>query len=192
AEIENQKTENVQIWNQNVLDLKLPPDSFSSGYKLVANLPYNISSVFLRKFLTSSARPDLMVLLLQKEVAERIVAKPPNMSLLALSVQYYAEPQFIKKVSPASFWPRPRVESAIVKLKIRSKFKCSPREEKKLFQVIRIGFSSKRKMLKNNLAGGLRRDAGEVEKIFLNLDFNPKVRPQELSLEDWLKIITYF
>lgn len=187
-ELKERGVDNVQILNQNVLDLKLPPNPLSPNYKVVANLPYNITSVFLRKFLSHSGRPDLMVLLLQKEVAERIVAEPPDMSLLALSVQYYTYPKFVKKVPAKSFWPRPKVDSAIIKLKNRNKFLCSPNGEKRLFQLARIGFSSKRKMLKNNLAGGLGISVTQIEKELEHIGFNPRIRAQELSLEDWIKI----
>lgn len=186
------KVDNVQVWNQNILDLRLPPDPFTKGYKVVANLPYNITSVFLRKFLTHPSRPDSMVLLLQKEVAERIIAQPPDMSLLALSVQYYTEPRFVKKVTASNFWPQPKVDSAIIKLTTRNDFLCPPEKEKKLFQLARMGFSAKRKMLKNNLAGGLRQNVSEIEKMMADNGFNTKVRAQEISLQDWVRLLKIF
>ena len=187
----SQGVENARVLNSNILDWDFRgaglPD-FKEGYKIVANLPYNITSKFLRKFLSGQDKPELMVLLLQKEVAERIAARPPQMSLLAVSVQYYANPCLVEKVPASSFWPRPKVDSAIVKIKLKDKFPLSPEEEKKFFRLVKFGFSSRRKMLKNNLAAALRADPETLEKALVHLKFNPKIRAQDLSVPDWLKL----
>ncbi len=188
SELEKRKISNVCLLNQDILDLELPPSNLKGSYKVMANLPYNISSIFLRKFLSSPGRPKLLVLLLQKEVAERIVAEPPQMSLLAVSVQYYTYPCFVKKVTPGNFWPSPRVDSAIVKLRVKPKLPLPQGREESFFKLVKAGFSSKRKMLKNNLVSRSEFSAGEVEEIFSDLGLNPKIRAQELSLDDWLKI----
>ena len=160
-------------------------------YKIVANLPYNITSVFIRKFLTSENKPSEMVLMLQKEVAERICAKPGDMSLLALSVQFFAEPEIIAKVPKEDFYPSPRVDSAIIKLRIKNEeLRIKDIEEKEFFRIAKFGFSAKRKMLKNNLAGGLHITPAEAEKILVKAGFNPKARAEDLSVEDWRKIVT--
>lgn len=186
--LKNKEIKNARVVNRDIMDLELPPRELGDDYKVVANLPYNITSVFLRKFLSDPGRPESMVLLLQKEVAERITAEPPHMSLLALSVRYYGEPFFVKKVSAANFWPRPRVDSAIVRIKVRSKFLCDRSEEEDFFRLIRAGFSSKRKMLKNNLVSNLGIKSSEAESALKEAGLNPGIRPQELSLNDWVKL----
>jgi len=162
----------------------------SRNYKIVANLPYNITSVFLRKFLSAELKPSLMVLMLQKEVAERIIAKPPKMSLLAASVQFYAQAEIIEIVPANNFWPKPEVDSAIIKLKVESeKLKVN---EKELFRLVRIGFSAKRKMLKNNLANGYHISPKEAEEWLKKANFSPTIRAQELTVDDWIKLFGEF
>ncbi len=210
----SREVENVEVINEDILKLEVrnlkfgencrPSGSASAqtprvcNYKIVANLPYNITSVFLRKFLSMEQKPNLMVLMLQKEVAERIVAKKGKMSLLAVSIQFYAEAEIIQIVSRNNFWPEPKVDSAIIKLIPRASALSDPRglrarrprgsdNEKEFFRLVKIGFSAKRKMLKNNLANGYhiaQEDAGQWLK---KAGFSLKVRAQELSVEDWVK-----
>jgi|WetSurMetagenome_2_1015567.scaffolds.fasta_scaffold01610_10 16S rRNA (adenine1518-N6/adenine1519-N6)-dimethyltransferase len=186
-------TENVEIINENILDFKVL-ETFSkfkiqnSKFKIVANLPYNITSVFLRKFLTAKNKPEQMVLMLQKEVAERICAKPGDMSLLALSVQFFAEPEIIATVPKENFWPMPKVDSAIIKIKVKSYKVESNIEEKEFFRLAKFGFSAKRKMLKNNLAGGLHLKPSAVEAMLVESGLNPKTRAEDLSVNDWLRL----
>ena len=128
-----------------------------------------------------------MVLMLQKEVAERIAAQAPDMSLLALSVQFYGVPQIIKEVKAGNFWPEPKVDSAILKITSK-KNKYSSEEQKLFFRLAKMGFAAKRKMLKNNLCGGFKlkgEDKKIVEELMEKLAFNPRVRAEDLRLEDW-------
>jgi 16S rRNA (adenine1518-N6/adenine1519-N6)-dimethyltransferase len=165
-------------------------------YKIVANLPYQITSKFLKYVLTRPDKPETMTLMLQKEVAERIISVPPRMSLLSTSVQLYSVPKLLFGVSKKDFWPEPKVDSAVIQLKAisgpagkRSKQKV---DDKDLFRLIRMGYSAKRKMLKNNLAAGLKLETKEVEKRIIQAGFNAKVRAQELSVADWLKLFVNF
>ncbi len=173
----------------------------NSKYKVVANLPYNITSIFLRKFFSAEIKPESMVLMLQKEVAKRITAKPLKMSLLAVSVQFYAKPEIVEIVPRNNFWPEPEVDSAIIKIIPHSPPLNLPLskgekqrgsvvvdKEKDFFRLVKIGFSAKRKMLKNNLAAGLRISQAEAENKLKMAGFNEKIRAQELSMEDWLKL----
>ena len=159
-----------------------------NSYKIIANLPYNITSVFLRKFLSVDAGPKEMTLMLQKEVAERITAKPGKMSLLAVSVQFYADAEILKYVPKTDFWPMPAVDSAIISLKLKVESRKFNVDEKLFFRLVKFGFSSKRKMLKNNLISGYHEDEEKILKILKNCDFNLKIRAQELSLDDWYKL----
>ncbi len=176
---------NIDLINQNVLDFN--PDDLPIGYKIVANLPYNITSVFLRKFLNANNKPDQMTLMLQKEVAERIVAKPGSHSMLSLSVQFYADPEIMRLVDKTDFWPAPKVNSAVLSIKIKPEkdLPFSESGQKDFFRLLKFGFSSKRKMLKNNLAGAFRKTPIELGAILGQAGFKPSVRAQELSLLDW-------
>jgi len=191
--------ENVEIINEDILKFNLDSyinKEFGEKYKIVANLPYNITSIFLRQVFSLSKRPELMILMLQKEVAERIVARPGEMSILAISVQYYAEVKIVSGVKANNFWPAPEVDSAIISF--RSKLKNNLgrdyklEDDKKFFRLIKFGFSAKRKMLKNNLAGGFKIETEIAEKILIKNGLNPKIRAEDLSLLEWSKIFADF
>ena len=184
--IKSQDIENVQVINEDILrfNVNLLKDQ---SYKIVANLPYNITSIFLRQFLEAEHHPEALILMLQKEVAQRINATPPDMSILAVAVQYYAMPQIIRTVKAGNFWPEPEVDSAIIKITVDQKI-LSPAETKLFFRLVKIGFSAKRKMLKNNLAGGLKIEAKIIADILTQERFDPKIRAEDLSLAQWRKL----
>ncbi len=181
-----QKLDNVTLLNNDILQTKVK-EILPLKYKVVANLPYNITSIFLRTFLESDFRPQSFVLMLQKEVAERITAQAGEMSLLALSVQYFGTPEIINIVPAADFYPAPEIDSAIVKITTTSNL-ASAAATKLFFRLARIGFSAKRKMLKKNLANGLKIPVTEIEKALVELNLDLKIRPQDLSLSDWKKM----
>jgi 16S rRNA (adenine1518-N6/adenine1519-N6)-dimethyltransferase len=156
-------------------------------YKIVANLPYNITSIFLRKFLEGNFKPASFTLMLQKEVAERITARAGDMSLLALSVQFFAQAKIVAPVSKRDFWPAPEVDSAIIHLQVTNDNKKI--DQKLFFRLARIGFSAKRKMLKNNLANGLKISATETQNMLVKAGLNPLTRAEDLGLDDWLKLL---
>jgi len=162
-----------------------------TSYKIVANLPYNITSHFLKKFLTAENRPIEMTLLIQKEVAERICASAGQMSLLAVSVQLYGQPKIIKIIKKENFWPQPKVDSAILKISnIRTEKEIGKHlegiTEEFFWQIVRIGFSAKRKQLQNNLSAGLQIPEKKKKKILNQANFDPKIRAQNLSVKDWI------
>ncbi|MCK4554612.1 ribosomal RNA small subunit methyltransferase A [Candidatus Parcubacteria bacterium] len=180
------------VMNEDILKFKISKFKIQN-YKIVANLPYNITSIFLRKFLSDEVKPKLMVLMLQKEVAERIVAKPGKMSLLAVSVQFYAKPEIIEIVPADNFWPKPAVDSAIIKLSIKPPSGLRATGWlRDFFRLVKIGFSAKRKMLKNNLANGYHISQQEAEDKLKKADFDIKIRAQELSVEDWARLFEEF
>lgn len=158
------------------------------NFKIVANLPYSITSVFLKKFLTAKNQPHAMTLLLQREVAERICARAGQMSLLAVSVQLYAQSRIVSFVAPDSFWPKPSVQSAIIKIENIKPFPYSDISEVKFWRIVKCGFSAKRKTLQNNLANSLHLPKDQVAQILTNLGLKVTVRAQELSLDDWYKL----
>ena len=157
-------------------------------YKLVANIPYYITGKILRLFLDIESKPTLMVLLVQKEVAERICAKQGKGSILSNVVNYFGKAEFVGKVEKENFDPVPKVDSAIIKISIK-KSKKNQDYEKKFFRIIKIGFSSPRKTLINNLSSGLQKNKKEVGEILKKAELDLALRPQNLSLEDWRKIV---
>jgi len=156
------------------------------SYRVVANLPYYITSPVLRMFLEAEKKPELLALMVQKEVAQRICAKPPDMSMLAVSTQFYAVPKIIAYVRKTAFWPRPKVDSAIVKI--------VPNKEKPVvapdtfFRVVKAGFKQPRKQLANNLATELNLSRQETESLLKKADIKPEQRAETLSLKDWINL----
>lgn len=159
-----------------------------TNYKIVANLPYYITSPVIRMFLESEKPPSEMILMVQKEVAERIVASPGQMSILSVAVQYYAKPEILFTVGKKNFDPAPKVDSAVIKISEIKKQK-SKIEDKKFFRLIRAGFCSKRKTLVNNLANSFHLDKKKVEEKIKKAGFLTTARAQELSVKDWKRLI---
>lgn len=180
---------NFKLINQDIL--KFDPNLLPAGYKVVANIPYYLTSNLIRKFLESVNPPQLMVLLVQKEVAQRIVAGPGDMSVLAFSVQYYARPQYVMDVKKELFDPIPKVDSALIRIVHNSRpiFKA---DTKKLFRLVKAGFGEKRKTLRNSLSGGLQLDTKTIESLLRDCGIEPKKRAQELSMGDWQKLYEHF
>ena len=188
--LECQNVKNVKIIEGNILKFKT--DSLElKTYKLVANLPYYITSPVIRKFLESKNPPSSIVLMVQKEVAQRIAAKPPHMSLLAVSVQFYAEPKIISYVSKGSFWPRPKVDSAIIKIVPRksAEIDVTPRS---FFAIAKAGFSQPRKQILNNFFGGLGINKEVAKDWLLKNKIKPEQRAETLNVDDWENLAKSF
>jgi len=192
---------NVKIIKGDIL--KLDPKPYTlKPYKVVANLPYYIVSPVIRKFLENTGvQPLQMILMVQKEVAQRICNKPPNMSILAVSVQFYAKPEILFYVSKNSFWPRPAVDGAVIKI-VPRQFRAAPRSElrsttgvfvsrqfrERFFRIVKAGFSQPRKQLCNNLAKGLKLNKEKTKNWLLENQINPTQRAETLKIEDWLNL----
>ena len=183
---------NVEILEADILKFKIE-DLKLGSYKIVANIPYYITSHFLRTVFESASwritQPNLIVLTIQKEVAQQIMAKPPHMNLLALSVQYYSQPEIISYISKNNFRPIPKVDSAIIRLRpynVRDDSTALLRYN--LFRLIKIGFSEKRKILSSTLARKLHLSKGGVMLVFKKSNIDSKSRPENLSLNDWQRL----
>jgi 16S rRNA (adenine1518-N6/adenine1519-N6)-dimethyltransferase len=186
AEILNRhEVANLEVWQKDVRELDL--SGLPKGYKVVANIPYYLTSPIFRLFLESKNRPKLMSLLIQKEVAQRICAEPGQMTVLALSVQYYGKPSYIQTVERHKFWPAPKVESAIIQVKVYDQ-PAFEADASKLFRLIKAGFGERRKMLKNSLAGGLNISIELAIKLIGGAKISPTARAQELSLSEWERL----
>jgi len=192
--------QNVEIIQKDIL--KIPDSRFQilNSDKLVANLPYYVVSPVIRKFLESESPPKEMILMVQKEVAQRICAQPPDMNLLAVSVQFYAEPKIISYVPKTSFWPQPKVDSAIIKIIPYSHGRIRiPRAEGEgcafrmlFFKIVKAGFSQPRKQLINNLSKKLKIDKIKVKDWLLKTNIQPTQRAETLDVEDWIKLSKSF
>jgi 16S rRNA (adenine1518-N6/adenine1519-N6)-dimethyltransferase len=158
-------------------------DLVPKDYKVVANIPYYLTSALIRKLLEEESQPSEIILMIQKEVAQRICSAPPDMSLLSVSVQFYATPEIISYVSKESFWPAPKIDSAIIKITPHKKAPNTNREV--FFKVVKAGFSHPRKQLANNLSKELHKKREEVELWLLNNHIQPTQRAETLSILDW-------
>lgn len=184
-----QDYQNIEIIQGDIRKLSLK-DLKLSDYQIVTNLPFNITGLVLKRFLSEKPKPRLITLILQKQVAERITAQPSQMSILAVAVQFYAQAKIISSVSRNNFWPKPKVDSVIMKIiPFNGPTSLGNRiSEERFFQIVKAGFSSPRKYLLNNLAKGAIIDKVKGNKIFKKLGFNLQARAQELSVEDWIKL----
>lgn len=181
---------NSEIITADILKTDWPKLVSGKSYALIANIPYYLTSRLIRVFLEADHQPAYMVLMVQEEVAERIVAKPPRMSLLSLSVQAYGKPKLIARVSKKEFSPQPKVDSSIIKISdiSQSFFIKNKISEKDFFRLLRAAFSQKRKQLANTAAGffGSKREAAiRIKKAGLS----PTSRPQELKITDWVRLL---
>ena len=160
-------------------------------YKIVANLPYYAATAIIRKLLESETKPKLMILMLQKEVAQRICPKSSKMSLLAISIQLYADAKIIDYVSKNAFSPKPKVDSAIIKIKPLTNNRESVNIDL-FFKIVKAGFSQPRKQLLNNLSKNLKLPKEEIKIWLNNNDIDSIKRGQDLNLNDWLALTKKF
>jgi len=157
-------------------------------YKIIANIPYYITGQFLRKFLENDNQPERIVVMVQKEIADRIVAQAGKESILSISVKAYGNPKKILKVTKENFSPAPKVDSAILLISNISKklFTENKINEKRFFEILHAGFAHKRKILMGNLKNTFGAD--KINKIFTECQINEKARAENLTVEQWLAL----
>jgi 16S rRNA (adenine1518-N6/adenine1519-N6)-dimethyltransferase len=176
----------LEVINQDILtfDLRNLPED----YVVVANVPYYITSKIVQLLTTAVNKPRTIVLLIQKEVAERMAARPGEMSILAVSSQVYAEVRLGEVVPAALFTPPPKVDSQVVILEMRQKPQVTQEDEKHFFRIVKAGFSAKRKKLRSSIASGLHISKPEAEKLLKDASISPEDRAEELSIDDWARL----
>lgn len=157
----------------------------NNEFVVVANVPYYISSAIIWHFLEPEKRPKRMVITMQYEVAERIMAQPGDMSLLTVAVQFYGKPTIVSKLSPAVFWPRPNITSAVVRIDTHPTPPVDVPSSTAFFRVVKAGFSMKRKQLKNSISGGLQVKSNLASQFLESAGIDPQRRAETLSLEEW-------
>jgi len=158
----------------------------NAGYKAIGNIPYYLTSRLLRLLLENPIKPKLIVLMIQKEVAKRLIAQPPKMNLLSACVQFYAKPEIICYVPRTAFYPEPKVDSAVIKITpIKTEKNIDKIQIKKFFRVVKAGFEQPRKLLINNLSRNFQIKKDSLQKIFLQLNMPLNTRAQNLSIKEW-------
>jgi len=195
---------NITIINEDILGIEPAtliqeqkagfPQAINSpfNYKVVANLPYYITSPVLRHFLEASVKPQIMVVMVQKEVAEAIAAEPGQMSLLSISVQFYGQPRIISYVPAQCFYPAPEVDSAILQVDVYPQPAVAVTDERGFFDLVQAGFSASRKQIVNSLAQGLELPKAEVLSLLEKSHIAPQRRAETLALEEWARLWQVF
>jgi 16S rRNA (adenine1518-N6/adenine1519-N6)-dimethyltransferase len=177
----------LEVVNEDILQFDL--SRLPNGYKVVANVPYYITSKIIEKLMTAKNKPSMVVILVQKEVAERVAARQGEMSILAVSAQVYAEARLGVEVPKEYFTPPPKVDSQVVVLETREMPIVKPDDERLFFRVVKAGFSSKRKKLRSSISAGLALDKLATEQLLTKAHVDPNDRAEDLSLDDWLRIM---
>jgi 16S rRNA (adenine1518-N6/adenine1519-N6)-dimethyltransferase len=161
------------------------PTSQLTNYKVVANLPYYITSAILRHLLEAAVRPSLLILTMQLEVAQRLIAAPGDLSLLAISVQFYGKPMIVTRVNAGAFYPAPQVDSAVVRIDVHPQPPVEVHNVDRFFAVVKAGFGQKRKQIHNALRSGLALPAETIGAALGQANIDPKRRAETLSLQEW-------
>ncbi len=180
--------QNVRVVQGDILELKISELIDQPEYIVAANIPYNITSAIIRHLLEGDVKPRRVVLTIQKEVAERICAKPGDMSLLALSVQVYGKPSIAAKIPAGCFHPVPNVDSAILRIDIYKEPLIPPELLKTFFRLIKAGFSQKRKTLRNSLSAGLNISSQLAVEFLTAAKIDFMRRAETLSIEEWKEL----
>lgn len=176
----------LKVVNQDILTFNLR--TVPKNYIVVANVPYYITSKIVQMLTTSDNPPRAIVLLVQKEVAERMAAEPGDMSILAVSAQVFADVHLGDVVPAELFTPPPKVDSQVVVLNMHDTPKVAPENEKAFFRVVKAGFSAKRKKLRSSLASGLGISKPDAEELLRDAGLNPDDRAERLTVDDWLRL----
>lgn len=176
---------NVLIQQGDILSFDPSKLMENSGYLVIANIPYYITSAVIRHLLESRCQPRRLVLTVQREVAERICADPGEMSLLALSVQVYGSPQIVERIPSSAFYPAPQVDSAVVRVDLYPQPRIASPLLNLFFRLVKAGFSQKRKTLRNALAGGMHWTTEQIVLYLSTAQIDPQRRAETLSLAEW-------
>jgi len=180
--------DNVHLIVGDILKLNITDLLDDQAYFVIANIPYNITSVLVRHLMESRHPPERIVLTLQREVAQRIIAVPGELSLLALSVQVYGTPKIVGQIPSSAFYPQPKVDSSIIRIQLHPSPIVPPELISTFFHLAKIGFNQKRKQLVNSLASGLGMNKDQVRMWLIESKIDPHSRPQEIELMQWVRL----
>ncbi len=191
-ENEFQDVQNVNILHGDILQISLEQMDLTTGYLVVANIPYYITSAIIRRLLESPIKPGRIVLTIQREVADRICAQPNDMSLLSLSVQVYGEPRRALRIPAEAFFPKPKVDSSVLLVELYPEPLIKQEKIDIFFRLAKAGFSQKRKTLRNALSAGLSWQTAQVESLLLAAEIDPQRRAETLSINEWGLLTEHF
>ena len=183
---------NVQIVPGDILELNPATLVSQESYVVVANIPYYITSAIIRHLLEAAVKPSRVILTIQKEVAQRIVARDGKMSLLSLSVFVFGDPEIVSTIPAGSFFPAPDVDSAVLRIRLHPEPLIRSSQLDLFFKLAHAGFGQKRKTLRNSLSAGLSLPANEVEARLLEADIEPSRRAETLSMAEWARLVDSF
>jgi 16S rRNA (adenine1518-N6/adenine1519-N6)-dimethyltransferase len=181
--------ENVEIVEGDILEIPVSHLIKTPGYVVAANIPYYITSVLIRYLLENDPKPKRLVLTIQKEVAQRACAKAGKLNLLALSVQVYGSPSIAARIPAGAFYPVPKVDSAVLTIDLYDQPLIPDKLLEIFFKLAKAGFSQKRKMLHNALAGATGLEKDEVDELLTSIAIDPKRRAQTISIDEWVRMI---
>jgi 16S rRNA (adenine1518-N6/adenine1519-N6)-dimethyltransferase len=189
-DIRQKEYSNVEVvWGNVLYQMQQEVDSIPNEYKVIANVPYQITSQIFRLFLEEvPVRPTCIVTMVQKEVAERMCAKRGDMSLLAVSVQYYGTPKIVTKVSRGNFWPMPKVDSAVISIEVNQSHVWTKEQDVWFFNVVHAAFAHKRKQAWRNMSDELHIEKSVVQDVLKTVVGNEQVRAQDVTVGEWLLI----
>lgn len=180
---------NIEIIQGDILELNPVEILSEAGYIVVANIPYYITSAIIRHLLESRLKPSRLVLTMQQEVAERICAEPGDLSVLALSVQVFGKPVIAAHIPSGAFYPAPKVDSATLVVELYDQPFLSERQHNLFFSLVKMGFSQKRKMLRNTISAGMHTTTDEAAKLLTRAGIDPARRAQTLDLVEWRTLV---
>ncbi len=180
--------ENVEIVEANALEVDIPQLMETDEYHVVANLPYSVGVAIIQRLQESVPPPRTLTLMLQREVAERIVAVPPDMNLLAVAVQFYGTPKLLFRIGTGAFVPPPTVQSSVIRIVTHRNPLLDQTDQTIFFRVVRAGFSQPRKQIINNLIHGLGYSRDEIHHVLTVAGIDPTVRPERLTVADWIQV----
>lgn len=179
---------NVEIVHGDALMVDYAGLTGGRPYQVVANLPYSVATAIIERLLSDHHPPERLVVMVQREVAERLAARPPDMALLSVAAQFYATPRIAFRIGAGAFVPPPKVESAVIVLERREKTPLPREEHARFFRVVRAGFAQRRKRLANALAAGLGLPKEAVESALATASIDPARRAETLEVEEWLRL----
>ncbi len=183
---------NVEVVQADVLSVDIGSLTGGQPYVVVANLPYSVAAAAISHLLECDAPPQRLVVMVQREVAERIVSRPPEMSILSVAVQFFGQPRILFRIGPGAFVPAPKVDSAVLAIECFQDPPLNAGQRSDFFRLVRAGFSQRRKQLVNSLASSLDLDKAAVATMLNAASIDPRRRAETLEVIDWLRLFTEF
>jgi 16S rRNA (adenine1518-N6/adenine1519-N6)-dimethyltransferase len=186
--LRNTYEDRLTLVEGDILDIDLDDATPKRDYVVVANLPYSIATAVVQRLFEAPSQPSRMIIMVQREVAERMAAKPPDMSILAVAVQFYSRPKIMFRIGAGAFIPRPRVESAVIRLDLHDETALPRESHDRFFAIVRAGFSQRRKRIDNSIAAGLGIPKNGAADRLNAAGIDPSRRAETLSVDDWVRL----